>query len=180
MRDYEVTEINQSEDPLMYFVLFTDCDLVTFENEVKQSKWRRAMDDEILSIERNKTWELAELPRGHKTIDVKWVYKTKLKEDGEVDKCKACLVVKGYNQELGIDYKEVFAPIARHDTIRLVIALAAQNSWSIFQLDVKSTFLHGDLNELVLVKQLPGYIKIGEVRKVYKLKKVLYGLKQVP
>ncbi|KAA3452480.1 retrovirus-related Pol polyprotein from transposon TNT 1-94 [Gossypium australe] len=119
-------------------------------------------------IQRNKTWELAELPRGHKIVDMKWVYKTKLKKNGEVDKCKARLVTKGYSQELGIDYKEVFALDARHDTIRMVIALAAQNSWSIFQLDVKSTFLHRDLNELVFVKQPPGYFKIGEEHKVYK------------
>ncbi|XP_052479605.1 uncharacterized mitochondrial protein AtMg00810-like [Gossypium raimondii] len=89
----------------------------------------------------------------------------KLKETGELDKCKASLVAKGYSQEFGIDYKEVFAPVARHDTIRLVIALAAQNSWPIFQQDVKSTFLHGDLNEQVFVKQPPGYIKIGEEHK---------------
>jgi hypothetical protein len=82
------------------------------------------MDDEIDAIERNNTWELTDLPEGHKTIGVKWVFKTKLTENGEVDKYKACLVVKGYKQEYGIDYTEVFAPVARHDTIRLVIALA--------------------------------------------------------
>jgi hypothetical protein len=83
------------------------------------------MDDEIDAIEINNTWELTNLPKGHKTIDVKWVFKTKLTENGEVDKYKARLVVKGYKQEYEIDYTEVFAPVARHDTIRLVIALAA-------------------------------------------------------
>ena len=105
------------------------------------------MDDEIEAIERNDTWELINLPKGHKTIGVKWVFKTKLKENGEVDKYKACLVAKGYKQEYGIDYIEVFALVARHDTIRLVIALAAQNSWPIYQLDVKLAFLHGNLEE---------------------------------
>ena len=138
------------------------------------------MDEEIEAIERNNTWELIDLPRGHKTIGVKWVYKTKLKENGEVDKYKARLVAKGYKQEFGVDYKEVFAPVARHDTIKLVIALAAQNSWPIFQLDVKSAFLHGDLMELVFIDQPPGYIKSGNEHKVYKLKKALYGLKQAP
>jgi len=107
---------------------------------------------------------------------VKWVYKTKLKENGEVDKCKARLVPKGYSQEFGIDYKGVFDPVARHDAIRMWIALAAQNSWPILQLDVKPTFLlHGDLNEQVFAKQPPGYVKIGQEHKVYKLKKTLYG-----
>ena len=81
---------------------------------------------------------------------MKWVYKTKLNENGKVDKYKAHLVAKGYKQEFGVDYKEVFALVARHDTIRLVIALATQNSWPIFQLDVKSVFLHGDLQEKVI------------------------------
>ena len=111
---------------------------------------------------------------------MKWVYKTKLKENDEVEKFKAPLVAKGYKQEFGIDYKEVFTLVARHDTIRLVISLAEQKSWSIFQLDVKSTFLHGDLEEQVFVDQPPGYIKTGNEHKVYKLRKALYGLKQAP
>ena len=138
------------------------------------------MDAEITAIKRNDTWELCDLPKGQKTIGVKWVYKTKLKENGEVDKHKARLVAKGYKQEFGVDYKEVFAPTARHDTIRLVIAMAAQNSWLIFQLDVKSAFLHGDLKEEVFIDQPPGYAKLGNEHKVYKLKKALYGLKQAP
>ncbi|XP_073121134.1 uncharacterized mitochondrial protein AtMg00820-like [Henckelia pumila] len=100
------------------------------------------MDAEIAAIEKNNTWELTDLPKGQKTIGVKWVYKKKLKENGEVDKFKARLVAKGYKQEFGVDYKEVFAPVARHDTIRLTIALAARNSWPIYQLDVKSAFLN--------------------------------------
>ncbi|RVW41479.1 Retrovirus-related Pol polyprotein from transposon RE1 [Vitis vinifera] len=131
MSDYEVIGIDQSEDPLTHFALFSYCDPTTFESAVKESKWRKAMDVEIVAIKRNDTWELSELPKGHKTIGVKWVYKTKLKENGEVDKYMARLVAKGYKQEFGVDYKEVFAPVARHDTIRLVITLATQNSWPI-------------------------------------------------
>ena len=103
-----------------------------------------------------------------------------MKENGEVDKYKARLVAKGYKQEFGVDYKEVFALVARHDTIRLRVALAAQNSWPIFKLDVKSAFLHGDLQEDVFIDQPPGYVKLGSEHKVYKLKKTLYGLKQAP
>ncbi|KAM2202178.1 hypothetical protein ACFX1X_001031 [Malus domestica] len=120
------------------------------------------MDQEIQSIEKNDTWELVKLPPGGKTIGVKWVFKTKLKENGEVDKYKARLVAKGYCQQYGIDYAEVFAPVARLDTIRVVISLAAQKNWGIYQLDVKSAFLH------------------GHESKVYRLKKALYGLKQAP
>ncbi|CAL5368351.1 unnamed protein product [Camellia sinensis] len=138
------------------------------------------MDEEIAAIEKNNTWELTDLPKGQKSIGVKWVYKTKLNQGGEVDKYKARLVVKGYKQEFGIDYKEVFAPVTRHDTIRLVLALAAKNSWPIFQMDVKSAFLHGDLQEQVYVDQPPGYVQQGNVKKVYKLKKALYELKQAP
>jgi hypothetical protein len=135
---------------------------------------------EIESIEKNKTWELTVLPQGVNPIGVKWVFKTKLNENGEVDKYKARLVAKGYAQQYGVDYIEVFAPVARLDTIRLILALAAQNSWSVFQLDVKSAFLHGDLSEEVFVQQPLGYEKKGEEGKVYKLRKALYGLKQAP
>jgi hypothetical protein len=115
------------------------------------------MDQEMQAIERNDTWELTVLPSGSKTIGVKWVFKTKVNENGEVDKYKARLVAKGYCQQYGIDYSEVFAPVARLDTIRIVISLAAQNSWVIYQLDVKSAFLHGEINEEVFVDQPPGY-----------------------
>ena len=89
------------------------------------------MDEEIAAIEWNNTWELTSLPKGHKTIGVKWVYKTKLKKNGDVDKFKARLVAKGYKQEFCVDYKEVFALVARHDIVRLVIVLATQHSWPI-------------------------------------------------
>ncbi|KAH9735189.1 hypothetical protein KPL71_017659 [Citrus sinensis] len=180
MSDYEVTGFNTLENPLIHFTLFSECDPTTFKEAVKEQKWLKAMDEEIASIEKNNTWELTELPMGQRTIGVKWVYKTKLKENGEIDKYKARLVAKGYKQEFGVDYKEVFAPVARLKTIRLIIALAAQNSWPVFQLDVKSTFLHGELQEEVFIEQPPGYVKLGSEHKVYKLKKALYGLKQAP
>ena len=90
------------------------------------------MNSEIEAIERNNTWELTDLPNGSKVIGVKWVYKTKLNEKGEVDKYKARLVAKGYSQKYGVDYDEVFAPVARLDTIRMLISLAAQKSWTIY------------------------------------------------
>lgn len=103
-----------------------------------------------------------------------------MNEKGEIDKFKAMLVVKGYNQEYGVNYQEIFAPVARQDTIRLMVSLAAQNSWPIFQLDVKSAFINGELLEQVYIEQAPGYVIKGDEHKVYKVKKALYGLKQAP
>ena len=115
-----------------------------------------------------------------KPIGVKWVFKTKLNESGEVNKYKARLVAKGYAQQYRVNYTKVFAAVARLDTIRLILALAAQNNWDIFQLDVKSAFLHGELSEEIFVQQPLGYEKKGEEDKVYKLRKALHGLKQAP
>lgn len=153
MRDYEVTGVDYNEESITHFALFVDCDPKMFESAVKDSIWRKEMDDEIEAIKRKNTWQLCDLLKGHKTIGVKWVYKIKLKENVEVDKYKARLVAKGYKQEYGVNYIKIFAPVARHDTIRLVIATAAQNSWPIFQLDVKSAFFHGDLEEQVFIDQ---------------------------
>ena len=108
------------------------------------------------------------------------MYKTKLNLDGSVQKHKARLVAKGYAQKPGIDYNETFAPVARLDTIRTLIALAAKNSWKMYKLDVKSAFLNGVLQEEVYVEQPDGFIVQGEEDKVYKLHKALYGLKQAP
>ncbi|KAL0432365.1 UNVERIFIED_CONTAM: Retrovirus-related Pol polyprotein from transposon TNT 1-94 [Sesamum latifolium] len=106
MQDYVVTGIDQSDDPVVHLALLSDCDPVAFEEAVKKLKWREAMNNEIAAIERNNTWELTELPKGQKAIDVKWVYKTKLNEKGEVDKYKARLVAKGYKQEFGVDTRK--------------------------------------------------------------------------
>ena len=115
-----------------------------------------------------------------KKIGVKGVFKTKLKENGEVDKFKARLVAKGYSQQFGIDYIEVFAPVARWDTIRMILALAMCKGWSVYQLDVKSAFLHRESNEAIFIEQPQGYEVKGEEDKVYRLKKALYELKQAP
>lgn len=103
-------------------------------------------------------------------IRIKWVYKTKLNDNGEIDKYKVWLVVKGYKQEFRVNYREGFSPIVRLDTRKLVIALATQNSQPICQLDVKSTYLHGDLQEQVFIEQLSGYVMIDEEHTTF-----LYG-----
>ncbi|KAA0033403.1 retrovirus-related Pol polyprotein from transposon TNT 1-94 [Cucumis melo var. makuwa] len=168
-----------SEDEA-FMALGVSTDPICFEDVVQNENWRLAMDNEIKSIEKNKTWTLIELPSGAKRIGVKWVYKTKYNEHGKVDKNKARLVAKGYSQQHEIDYTKVFAPVARMDTIRMIVALAAQKDWKIFQLDVKSAFLHGELNEDVYVEQPKGYQKKEKEHLVFKLHKALYGLKQAP
>jgi hypothetical protein len=150
-------------------------------NEAKDvPSWRRAMEEELSSINDNKTWTLTTLPAGHKAIGLKWVFKLKRDSKGEVVKHKARLVAKGYVQRQGIDFEEVFAPVARLETVRLLIAIAAQEGWQVHHMDVKSAFLNGDLVEEVYVAQAPGFEKKGEEHKVLKLHKALYGLRQAP
>ena len=151
-----------------------------FEEAMKDAKWRQAIDSKINSIEKNKTLSLSELPTRAKRIGVKRVYKTKYNEHGEIDKHKACLVAKCYSEKHEIDYTEVFTPITRMDTVRIIIALVAQKGWKIFQLDVKSSFLYGELSEEVYIEQPRGYEMKGREHLVYKLHKALYGLKQAP
>lgn len=138
------------------------------------------MNEEIKMIGKNKTWELVEKPQDKEVIGLKWVYKTKFNEDGSIQKHKARLVVKGYSQQSGIDFNETYAPVVRMETIRSVLALAAQFKLSVYQLDVKSAFLNGELEEEVYVEQPQGYVIEGKEDKVYRLQKALYGLKQAP
>ncbi|CAL8993818.1 unnamed protein product, partial [Prunus brigantina] len=151
-----------------------------FAEASKDTAWKKAMEIEMEMIEKNETWELVDRPSAKPVIGVKWVYKTKLNLDGSIQKHKARLVVKGYAQKPGIDFNETFAPVARLDTIRTLIALAAQNGWKLYQLDVKSAFLNGVLKEEVYVDQPDGFVTTNYEDKVYKLKKALYGLKQAP
>ncbi|KAK4401017.1 Retrovirus-related Pol polyprotein from transposon TNT 1-94 [Sesamum angolense] len=119
-------------------------------------------------------------PKDKDVIGVKWIYKTKLNADGSIQKHKARLVAKGYSQLPGIDYTETFAPVARLDTIRTLIAIAANKKWKIYQMDVKSAFLNGYIDEEIYVEQPQGFIAKGSEEKVLRLKKALYGLKQAP
>lgn len=132
-----------------------------YEQVVKEINWRLAMDEEIASIKRNDTWGLTKLPNGHKVIDLKWFFKLKKNENGEIVKYKARLVAKGYVQEHSVEYDEVYAPVTRLETVRLLLALAAKNDWRVHHLDVKTAFLNGDINEEVYVAHPKGYIKEG-------------------
>lgn len=133
-----------------------------YQDAAGDGNWIEAMESEIQSINKNKTWELVKLPAGQKPIGLKWVYKLKKNAEGEIVKYKARLVAKGYVQRQGIDYEEVFAPVARLETVRLVLALAANRSWEVHHLDVKTAFLNGELIEDVYVSQPEGFEKKGQ------------------
>lgn len=138
-------------------------------------KWKSAMEDEIRSICKNKTWDLVDLPKNKKAIGCKWVYKLKLDENGRVSRYKARLVAQGFSQKYGEDYDEVFAPVARSATFRVLMSIAGVKGYCVRQFDIKTAFLYGDIEEEIYMKQPQGFT-IGD--KVCKLKKSLYGLKQ--
>jgi hypothetical protein len=152
----------------------------TFEEAKREECWRQAMKEEMASIEQNGTWRLTELPQGHRPIGLKWVFKVKRDEAGAIVKHKARLVAKGYVQREGVDFDEVFAPVARMESIRMLLAVAAQEGWLVHHMDVKSAFLNGELKEEVYVRQPPGFTAAGHEGKVLKLYKALYGLRQAP
>ncbi|WVZ71725.1 hypothetical protein U9M48_020273 [Paspalum notatum var. saurae] len=146
----------------------------------KDAHWRQAMEEEMNAIEENGTWELVEPPPSCRPISLKWVYKVKRDERGEVVRHKARLVARGFVQREGVDFNEVFAPVARMESVRLLLALAATRGWNVHHMDVKSAFLNGDLKEEVYVKQPPGYVVNGQEHRVLRLRKALYGLRQAP
>ncbi|KAG7599301.1 Integrase catalytic core [Arabidopsis suecica] len=150
------------------------------EEAMKDGKWIEAMREELRMIEKNKTWQVVARPKDKNVISVKWIFRLKTDASGEAIKHKARLVARGFTQEYGVDYLETFAPVSRYDTIRIVMAIAVQQGWKLFQMDVKSAFLNGDLEEEVYIEQPPGFIEEGEEGKVLKLHKALYGLKQAP
>ncbi|GJX02343.1 zinc finger, CCHC-type containing protein [Tanacetum coccineum] len=155
----------------------------TFDEAMKSQDvafWKEAINDEMDSIMGNDTWVLTDLPLGCRPLGCKWIFKRKLKVDGTVEKFKARLVIQGFKQKSGIDYFDTYAPVARISTIRLLIAMALIHSLIIHQMDVKTTFLNGELEEEVYMNQPLGFIMPGNENKVCKLIKSLYGLKQAP
>jgi hypothetical protein len=142
------------------------------------NKWELAMQEEYGALMDNGTWELADLPAGRKAIKCKWVYKLKYSGTGELLRHKARLVAKGFTQIHGIDFDETFSPVARLDSVRLLLALAALEDWDIHQIDVKTAFLNGELDEELYMEQPEGFVVPGHRLKVCRLRKAIYGLKQ--
>ncbi|GJX29094.1 putative RNA-directed DNA polymerase [Tanacetum coccineum] len=143
-------------------------------------QWREAIKSEIESILQNHTWELVDLPPGCKPLGYKWIFKNKMKADGTIDKYKARLVIKGYRQREGLDYFDTYSPVTRITSIRMVLAIAALRNLEVHQMDVKTAFLNGDLEEEIYMNQPEGFIAPGQEGKVCRLVKSLYGLKQAP
>mgnify|MGYP002413840545 FL=1 len=152
----------------------------SFAEAERDAAWRAAMKLEMDAVEQNRTWELADLPRGHRAITLKWVFKLKRDGAGAIIKHKARLVARGFLQQEGVDFDDAFAPVARMESVRLLLALAAQEGWRVHHMDVKSAFLNGDLKEEVYVHQPPGFTIPGQEGKVLRLRKALYGLRQAP
>ena len=142
--------------------------------------WKEAINDEMDSLLFNNTWIIVDLPPGSKAIGCKWVFRRKYNTDGSIQTFKARLVAKGYRQKEGIDYFDTYAPVARITSIRVLLALSSIYNLYVHQMDVKTTFLNGDLDEEVYMEQPEGFVLPGNEHKVCKLIKSLYGLKQAP
>ncbi|KAI3678299.1 hypothetical protein L6452_37586 [Arctium lappa] len=147
---------------------------------MKDSSWIEAMQEELLQFKLQDVWDLVDLPKGHRAIGTKWIFRNKKDERGIVIRNKARLVAQGYTQEEGIDYEEVFAPVARVEAIRLFLAYASYMKFKVYQMDVNSAFLYGTNDEEVYVCQPPGFENSSYPDRVYKLKKALHGLHQAP
>ncbi|GJW98400.1 retrovirus-related pol polyprotein from transposon TNT 1-94 [Tanacetum coccineum] len=147
---------------------------------IKDESWTMAMQEELNQFVINDVWSLVPPTEDQTVIRTKWVFKNKLDENGVVSRNKARLVAQGYKQQKGIDFDETYAPVARLESIRILLAYACVHDFKLFQMDVKSAFLNGFINEEVYVSQPHGFIDFEKPNHVYKLKKSLYGLKQSP
>ena len=127
--------------------------------------WKEAINDEVESILQNHTWELVDLPPSSKPLGYKWIFKKKMKADGSIDKYKARLVIKGYKQKEGLDYFDTYSLVTRISSIRMLIAIAAIHNLEIHQMDVKTAFLNGDLDEEIYMEQPEGFAISGQKKK---------------
>ncbi|KAL2227396.1 UNVERIFIED_CONTAM: Retrovirus-related Pol polyprotein from transposon TNT 1-94 [Sesamum indicum] len=147
------------------------------EEALKSEKWLSAMKEKMKSLKDNKTWVLVPKPENASIVDCKWLFK--IKQENPI-KYKARLVAKGFTQKEGIDYNEIFSPVVKYTTVRIILALTAHYDWELKQMDVKTAFLHGDLDENIYMHQPFGFTDISKSDYVCLLKKSLYGLKQSP
>ncbi|GJX75491.1 transposable element [Tanacetum coccineum] len=168
----QVAEEVESLEPATYQEAITSKD---------SDMWSAAMGEEIESLHKNNTWALVKLPEGRKVVGCKWVFKKKTGLSGSDNiRFKARLVAKGFSQKEGIDYNEIFSPVVRHTSIRVLLSLVAHHDLELEQLDVKTAFLHGDLEEEIYMSQPEGFVVQGKEDYVCKIRKSLYGLKQSP
>jgi hypothetical protein len=142
--------------------------------------WIDAMKEEFSALHQQGTWSLVPATPSMNLVNCKWVYKIKRNADGSVSRYKARLVAKGFHQQAGINYDEMFSPVVKPTTVRIILTLAAQFNWPLRQLDISNAFLHGFLKEDVHMVQPPGFVDASKPAHVCKLHKSLYGLKQAP
>ena len=142
-------------------------------------KWEKAMDDKMRSLEKNDTWVLTDLPAGKRALLNKWVFRIKTEPDSK-RRFKASLGVKRYSQRKGMDYAEIFSPVVKLTYIQILLSVVASENLHLEQMDVKTTFLHGDLDKEIYMQQPEGFVVPGKEHMVCKLTRSLYGLKQAP
>ncbi|GJS47098.1 retrovirus-related pol polyprotein from transposon TNT 1-94 [Tanacetum coccineum] len=171
---------SQAQNQSNFFCFISTIEPKNVNEALGDESWIVAMQEELNQFVANDVWELVPQPRNMTIIGTKWVFRNKLDKNGIVSRNKARLVAQGYNQQEGIDYDETYAPVARLESIRILLAYACALDFKLFQMDVKSAFLNGFINEEVYVAQPPGFIDFEKPDHVYKLKKALYGLKQAP
>ncbi|KAI3815303.1 hypothetical protein L1987_14966 [Smallanthus sonchifolius] len=164
----------------LYSCFLSQVEPKKIDEALQHSSWIEAMQEELLQFKRQEVWTVVDLPPGQAAIGTRWVFRNKQDERGIVIKNKDRLVAQGYTQEEGIDYDEVFAPVARLEAIRIFLAYAASKSFTVYQMDVKGAFLYGKIGEEVYVRQPPGFLDPSHPYKVFKLDKALYGLHQAP
>jgi hypothetical protein len=178
------TKVFKLELVLLFFVNiapFVSCGEPTrIEEVLDDPDWVNAMHEELNNFSCNDVWGLVKRPSDHNVIGTKWVFRNKQDENGINVRNKARLVAQGYTQVEGLDFDETFAPVARLEAIQTLLAYATSHNIKLYQMDVKSAFLNGKINELVYVEQQPGLEDSKKPNHVYKLSKALYGLKQAP
>ncbi|CAH9073666.1 unnamed protein product [Cuscuta europaea] len=152
----------------------------SMEQALNSVKWKKAMDDEMEALKKSETWDKCNMPQGKKAVRCRWVFTVKYKPYGAVERYKARLVAKGYTQTYGIDYSETFSPVAKMDTVRVLLSVASNQGWPLHQFDVKNAILHGELKEEVYMEAPSGFPEQFKPGEVCRLKKSLYGLKQSP
>ncbi|KAL9259268.1 Retrovirus-related Pol polyprotein from transposon RE1-like protein [Drosera capensis] len=182
--DYSLdpTHIEQVKDFIRskFWIKDLEIEPKAINEALNDPSWVDAMQEELNKFERNEVWYLTPRPKNYLVIGCKWVFRNKSNENGIVIRNKVRLVAKGYSQEEGIDFDETFAPIARLEAIRMFLAYTAYQGFKVYQMDVKSAFLNGKLQEEVYVKQPPGFEDYEYPEHAYRLDKALYGLKQAP
>jgi hypothetical protein len=158
----------------------SDVEPSSFEEEDKLKVWKDSMLEEYRSIIKNNVWDIVPRPKDKSVVFSKWIYKIKHVADGSVEKFKARFVARGFTQKEGIDYEETFSLVARYTSIQTIIVLAPILGWKLHQMDVKTTFVNGKIEQEVFVEQPDGFVFHNKGTHVCKLRKALYGLKQDP